>query len=90
MLTVTFTPQKHIHKYYWRGLTYCLVWACGIDGCSHYYPPHQQSYVENKPSICWECGEVFILTRDLMGVSKPVCKRCVSKIYEDAAETAHS
>lgn len=67
--------KKHTHKYYRMLLNEVKVWACAL-GCNHYMPKHMESLVNGKKSICWECGEEFILTPVLMSVDYPTCEVC--------------
>lgn len=70
--------KRHTHKYYF-GLKIGRdpVWACAIPSCNHYMPAHMAGSVENKFSICWQCGEEFILDSSLMKFMKPVCYECI-------------
>jgi hypothetical protein len=69
---------KHVHRYQRRniaksqGKTY-LVYYCSLPDCNHYLVPE---LVVGKKSICWKCGEAFILTADLARLAKPHCKKC--------------
>src|SRR5687767_1573896 len=69
---------RHAHKYYY-GLKIggSSVWACAFPFCNHYMPKHQEGRVENKLSICWQCGEEFVLETQLMNRPKPICIDCL-------------
>jgi len=70
--------RKHAHKYYY-GLKVGgdLVWACAFPHCNHYMPKHMEERVIDKLSICWKCGEEFVLESQLMNRQKPICVDCL-------------
>lgn len=39
--------------------------------------------VDGKASICWECGEQFILDPRNMKLDKPLCNDCMPNIIPD-------
>ena len=64
---------RHTHKYYRLkdGL-----WHCALSDCTHYMPRNVEEQVEGKKSLCWECGEEFILDERAMESARPVCFAC--------------
>lgn len=68
--------KKHIHKYHRISLTYAKVWACALPTCYHFMPKHLETNVPGKTSICWNCGEEFILDETNMKNDKPICANC--------------
>jgi hypothetical protein len=76
--------KRHIHKYYRDNESYMRCWACGLPDCSHYMPPHIEKQIVGKQSICWQCGEVFILDSEALKEIRPRCIACRTGI--DSAE----
>lgn len=70
-------PRKnHTHKYQLRATGSQPVWACALPDCNHYMPPHLNTLIEGRSSICWECDEKFILDIDSMKEARPRCFTC--------------
>jgi hypothetical protein len=65
--------KKHTHRYYRRddGL-----WACALDGCTHFMPSNMNPAPLGAYSICWKCGEKFTLTSTNMLKNRPECDEC--------------
>lgn len=63
-----------IHKYYRTkiGDNY-VVYKCGVAGCTHYVPPE---LLVDRYSICWRCGEEFVITKAAARLAKPHCVAC--------------
>lgn len=77
--------KRHIHKYARVPFTYgSKVWACRLPDCNHYMPKHLEATVEGKSSICWQCGNDFILDIESMDEDTPRCKKC--RGIEEVAE----
>lgn len=68
--------KKHIHKYHRVDTSAGELWACGLPDCTHFMPAHYTELLPGRASICWECGENFILTRENMQKKQPVCPDC--------------
>ncbi len=68
--------KKHIHKYHKINFFNGKVWACALPDCSHYMPNHLVDMVPGKQSICWHCGESFIMDAHNMVDDRPVCAKC--------------
>lgn len=67
------------HKYYKMSMQGDKVWACAgcaRANCTHYMPKHLEQLVIDRPSICWSCGETFVLDALAMTRDKPVCMDC--------------
>jgi hypothetical protein len=66
----------HIHKYYLAkmGSRPWKIYRCAVPGCPHFIPVEKMVY--NRQSICWECGDVFILGQRHRRVVKPKCDTC--------------
>lgn len=74
-------PRKnHTHKYQLRATSSQPVWACSLPDCNHYMPPHLNSLIEGRSSICWECDDKFILDIDAMKEVRPRCFQCRSEV----------
>lgn len=67
--------SKHIHKYHQVG-KFSKLWACALPECNHYMPKHLEDMLPGKASICWDCGDKFILDERALGMTKPVCLDC--------------
>lgn len=68
--------KRHIHKYYRTDLQFTKVWRCALPDCNHYMPPHIAQLVEGRGSICWGCGEIFVLDGHNMKDDQPQCYDC--------------
>lgn len=67
----------HIHQYYLTkiGTKTWQVYKCAIPGCPHFLPHIKHAH--NRQSICWGCGDVFILHgAKHRRVMKPKCDNC--------------
>lgn len=77
--------KKHVHKYH---KTYPNtrrnepIWACALPDCTHFMPHNVSQHVPGKVSICWSCGNEFILDEDNMKVDQPVCFNCSGVDFE--------
>jgi hypothetical protein len=67
--------KKHTHKYrrYVRGNWKTSRYACADPDC---YKVGRPGLLLGKKSICWNCGQEFILTRDNLETAKPKCINC--------------
>ena len=68
--------KRHIHKYYKARVLGEKLWACAIPTCSHHMPPHYNSLMPGKATICWKCDEAMILDPDALNMDKPMCMEC--------------
>lgn len=64
--------KRHTHKYH----NVNGVWMCALANCTHYMPKNVAANVEGKNSICWDCGNEFILDAINMQNEKPTCFSC--------------
>lgn len=62
--------ERHTHTYHRMD----GVWHCAF--CSHFLPSNVAKTINNKPSICWTCGNEFRLDREALEMAKPVCSKC--------------
>jgi formylmethanofuran dehydrogenase subunit E len=70
--------KKHVHKYMRFGPTPAMsyyIWKC-VDGCAHFIHEKQEFYVVGRKSICWGCGEEFVMDEDAMKEEMPRCVTC--------------
>lgn len=76
--------KRHTHKYYKVPIAGQTVWACALPDCNHYMPKHMENLVPGKGSICWSCGDSFVLNPVNMKNDHPKCDDCsgFSKIIE--------
>lgn len=66
--------EKHVHKY--RRHTYKSgnsVYFCALPDCSNKIAT---SLALGKRTICWRCGESFIMTEYSIRLAKPHCQNC--------------
>lgn len=68
--------KKHIHKYMRQTLKFATVWRCALPDCNHFMPPHQEGMITGRYSICWGCGNKFILDEFTMQNDMPECHNC--------------
>lgn len=68
------TKTPHIHKLkrvrYKSGNT---VFFCALPDCNYKSNP---SLVLGKRSLCWRCGEPFIMNEYALRLAKPHCEGC--------------
>ncbi len=74
--------KKHLHKYYF-GLMIGNqpVWACALDGCTHYMPNHMKEMLNHKAALCWKCEERAIIDFGMMNEypqGKVLCEACIT------------
>ena len=65
---------SHIHKYERRELGKFTVFKCAVPGCVHYV---RKILAENRITICWRCGEAFVLTKFALRYRRPHCTDCI-------------
>ena len=68
--------KKHIHRYHKVDTGAGELWACSMPDCTHFMPAHYTALLPGRASICWECGEIFILTKENMKRNQPKCPEC--------------
>jgi len=68
---------NHIHQYIRVKRTVRdgkpFLFMCAHPDCSH---RNEKKFIEGKHSICNKCGSEFVLTREDLRRSKPVCVNC--------------
>jgi len=74
--------KRHIHKYRKVEVNNVKVWACALPTCSHHMPKHYENMVLGKMSICWGCGNEFILDERAMLQDMPECYNCAKGITQ--------
>lgn len=52
------------------------IHKCILPGCAHYV---HTIMAENRESLCWKCGDRFILTKDKLERVKPKCDKCIRR-----------
>ena len=70
--------RRHTHKYHKVNMGHkkpYIVYACALPHCRHYVV---QNAAIGKMTICWKCGNEFILNRNSDGTvnAKPICPEC--------------
>ena len=66
--------EKHIHKL--KRLKYksgSVIFFCSLPDCSFKI---NISLALGKRSICWRCGDTFIMTEYALRLAKPHCEKC--------------
>ena len=76
MRTYVKRKAKHTHKY---ERLHDGLWHCARSDCYHYMP-HNCPLLPGKLSVCWNCGNIFILNDELMTLNKPICYGCIDRI----------
>src|SRR6185295_923 len=72
--------QKHTHRYMKLFQTTKRAdptWKCSIPGCTHFLPYGHP--VIGRKSICYNCGEEFIIESQHMKFDMPECDNCYAK-----------
>lgn len=67
-------PEKHIHKF--RRHTYetgGVIYFCALPDCAVKIKP---ALTLGKRSICWRCGNEFIMTLYSIKLANPHCENC--------------
>lgn len=67
----------HTHKYEkikW-GTNKTIIWKCALVDCSHYL---HVEFILGKKSICWKCGNQFLMTYSKLLRNRPKCDKCQS------------
>jgi len=64
--------KRHTHKYH----NVNGIWMCALANCTHFMPKNVADNVVGKNSICWDCGNEFILDDNNMKNEKPKCFNC--------------
>ena len=64
--------KRHPHKYMKiRG-----IWYCALPDCTHFMPRNMELGVMGKKSVCWNCGEEFIMDERSIKMEQPICYDC--------------
>lgn len=69
--------HKGPHKYQrvrW-GKNKTIIFKCMRPGCTHYLHPEM---MKGQDSICWSCGDIFMMNPDKLRRKKPKCDKCQS------------
>jgi hypothetical protein len=67
----------HIHMYEkvkW-GANKTIIWKCCLADCSHYL---HVEFILGKKSICFKCGNPFLMTYSKLLRNRPKCDDCQS------------
>jgi len=84
--------KKHTHKYEYTDMGYQMLWACALPDCPHHLPKWMEKRILRAASICWKCGEEFILdeysTRTAIQERNglPICQECDGRAKLDLAD----
>ena len=72
--------MRHTHKYELILLGQkgdYPVYRCALPDCTHYL---RKVLGLGKSSLCWKCGETFVLTSKLRETKRPKCEPCRSGV----------
>jgi hypothetical protein len=79
--------QNHVHRYERVDIGVNKkyeVYKCTLPDCPHYI---SEALVVGRKSICWRCGNVFTIQKNLL-FKKPHCSDCIErKVDEKTKET---
>jgi hypothetical protein len=71
------SAKKHVHKYFRTEVNNQKVWACALSDCTHFMPKHLENLMHvGRKSICWDCGEHFVLGPLALNMDQPKCNNC--------------
>lgn len=59
------------------------LWHC--SRCTHYMPANVSEQMEGRESICWNCGDEFLLDEITMDIDRPICVHCKNPQLKDIA-----
>ena len=65
--------ETHIHKYIRVRLGKHIVYKCSLANCTHFL---RRELVVGRLSICWRCGEPFVMNRESITLARPRCTTC--------------
>jgi hypothetical protein len=63
----------HTHKYERVRLGKKYVYKCALPNCPHYV---YKELAKGRVSICWRCGDEFVMNTYSVQLAKPHCKKC--------------
>lgn len=66
--------MRHVHRYMRTRPRMEIIWKCMLPGCTHFIPLN--TTVLGRNSICWECGEVFVMEDRHLNEEMPKCDSC--------------
>jgi len=69
--------KQHTHKYIRSKFKQSgtRIYKCILPGCHHYI---LEEFIEGKISVCWYCGEDFVIGKRAKRLKKPHCD-CVRR-----------
>lgn len=67
--------KKHVHRYH----NIAGQWHCSLPDCTHFMPGNVAGNIVGKKSICWDCGQEFILDDETLVNVKPICISCMNR-----------
>ena len=81
--------NSHIHKYERVNIGVNrphFIYKCSLPNCTHYV---SERLVAGRLSICWRCGEAFVIRKGKNGVlKKPHCLGCTKRKDESLDRAA--
>ena len=77
----------HIHKLYkQKTSTGKNIYRCGFSGCPSFY---YEAIVVGQASICWRCGDKFVISRGDLRIKYFHCQDCTkTKVKSDNLDAA--
>ena len=74
-------PHKYFQTVFKQSGT--LIFRCGLPNCPHFlYEP----MIIARVSICWRCGNRFIITSKSVRAKKMHCEECTRERYNKVKE----
>lgn len=67
---------KHPHRLM---LNENKTWRCTLPNCRYFIHRGLAHVLPGQASICWECGEVFVLDERALQDDQPICDSCNMK-----------
>lgn len=68
--------KRHIHRY----MRINGIWYCSFSDCTHYMPLNIANGVLGKQSICFQCGNQFVIDETTIKEDQPICLECTIKL----------
>ncbi len=78
--------QKHTHRYH----KIAGQWSCSLPRCTHMIPGNIKSGVIGRVSICWDCGNEFIIDESSAESDEPTCITCRTPNFDELLEKINS
>jgi hypothetical protein len=71
--------KRHTHRYH----NIAGRWHCSLPDCTHFMPGNVADNIVGKKSVCWDCGNEFLLDEISLAMDKPICAACNTESSTD-------